>query len=182
MRGKHITVADLEWDPYFIVDNDKTGNDRYKGYDVELLKLVAAQLNFTYTIVEIKWNATIDNWENVLYQAAQRYDLVMSYWTSDAVGSRSCLAAPLQYAIFNLESQAKLLELQNSWFKQFSCPILVNMGTGGESAESLSAENLTGLFLVNGFMIALTLLTYIAYDTHEHMVHEQTEEQYKTRL
>ena len=81
MRGKHITVADVEWVPYFIVNNSKTGNDRYTGYDVELLKLVAAQLNFTYTIVEIKLNATIDNWENVLYQAAQRYDLVMSYWT-----------------------------------------------------------------------------------------------------
>ena len=74
-------MADLERYPYFIVDNSKTGNDRYTGYDVELLELVAAQSGFTYTIVEVKRNATFDNWENVLYQAVQRYDIVMSYWS-----------------------------------------------------------------------------------------------------
>ena len=74
-------MADTEWYPYFIVDNTKEGNARYTGYDVNLLDNVAKQLQFTYTLVEIKMNKTIDNWENVLYQAVQRYDLVMSYWT-----------------------------------------------------------------------------------------------------
>ena len=36
LRGKHLIVADMDWPPFFIVDNTKIGNERYSGLDVRI--------------------------------------------------------------------------------------------------------------------------------------------------
>lgn len=76
LQGKHIAVGDLALAPYLFVDDTQSGNARYTGYDVDLLQSVADELGFTYTIYEITKpeNATYDD---VLYTAAQRYDVIM---------------------------------------------------------------------------------------------------------
>jgi len=52
LRGKHLTISTVVHTPYFIVKDNNgslTGNDRYEGILVDLLRYISRELGFTYT-------------------------------------------------------------------------------------------------------------------------------------
>ena len=75
LRGKHIKVQEAQWYPYAYIEDGK-----WKGMNIEMIGLVAADLGFTYDIQEMVPNATEENWTPMLFREVDKGDLVMSYF------------------------------------------------------------------------------------------------------
>jgi len=79
LSGKHLNVANIQWEPFGIYDSTKTGNDAWTGYDVDMLNLVAKQLNFTYTISK-KEKPSTDTWDDHIINVVNQSDLHLGFW------------------------------------------------------------------------------------------------------
>lgn len=70
----HLEVAELEWAPYGFYEDGQ-----WKGFDIDLLEKVAAELNFDYTIQRYDKDAS-ETWTEFAMRATAGSDLLVSYW------------------------------------------------------------------------------------------------------
>jgi len=75
LRGVHLTVMDVPYEPFFRVNSDGT----HEGIDCELIFYLSQLLGFTYTIQATEAQAN-ETWTQVLLKGVNDTDLVMSWW------------------------------------------------------------------------------------------------------
>ena len=83
LHGKHLVIREAVWSPFAFKD----ATNRVHGWDgmnMELIALVAAELKFTYEILEMRPLPTETVWTPMLFREADRGDLIMSYWLQTA--------------------------------------------------------------------------------------------------
>lgn len=78
LRGKHLIVYNTPWDPFAILDANAPYG--WRGFDVDLLEMIAGELGFTFTIREFGLQGE-ETWTDSLFRVSDEADLVMSYWT-----------------------------------------------------------------------------------------------------
>lgn len=78
LRGRHLVVNDIVWPPFGEYD---TVDHRWSGLDVDLLKLVAQTLNFTYTLGPPIRQPVNQTWAAYATELPSQGDLLLSWWT-----------------------------------------------------------------------------------------------------
>ena len=79
LKGKHLQIHQISWPPYGIYDPTKSGNDAFSGFDIDLLKLVAAKLQFNYTLSLVS-RLPNETWTDFIDRDVLNSDLILSYW------------------------------------------------------------------------------------------------------
>ncbi|XP_050395123.2 probable glutamate receptor [Patella vulgata] len=79
LNGIHFRVGTKEWEPFVIKDSSGTG-DGYKGLCVDILKVISAQLNFTYSLyfpTDNEWGRRINGEWTGLIRMLQKKEAEM---------------------------------------------------------------------------------------------------------
>lgn len=58
-EGKITNVCEPYFAPYEFIDNSKTGQDQYRGADMELARYIASELGVELEIVPLEWSAVL---------------------------------------------------------------------------------------------------------------------------
>ena len=95
LRGRHLKVYEAVWDPFAVKDADAPHG--WSGYDIDLITLVADELQFTFDIHEMTTRPGELTWTPMLFRSVPDSDLVLSYWarTTDRLDRvRPCPSPP----------------------------------------------------------------------------------------
>ena len=97
LNGAHLTLGEVQWAPYAIFN--ASAPKGWSGFDIDLINLVAARLNFTYDIVNLERGPTtcpsescflgddvppLESWDDVLRRGSIETDLILSWWTDSS--------------------------------------------------------------------------------------------------
>lgn len=78
LRGRHLHVRDAVWAPFAFKDESSVYG--WRGFDIDLITLVAERLGFTFEVHEMQTLPGENTWTQMLYRVAPASDLVLSYW------------------------------------------------------------------------------------------------------
>ena len=85
LSGGHLTLTELEWSPFGIYDATKSVNDRWTGFDIDVLNEVSTTLGFTYTLASVE-NQDGESWMTTALRGASESDMLLSYWLQTPEG------------------------------------------------------------------------------------------------
>jgi hypothetical protein len=92
LRGAHLRVMEMVWPPY--AEKDPSSPSGWRGFDIDLLDAVAAQLGFTYTISEAPALLSGETYTDLLLRTVTETDLWLSWWlrSQERMNSTAMLA------------------------------------------------------------------------------------------
>ena len=98
LRGKHLRILDYEWPGFAQKDASATPHG-WVGFDLDLIKELAARLGFSYEIAEMATRGN-ETWAEMLDRSVWEADLIMSYWgrTPERVGKMAMLSGHIDYS------------------------------------------------------------------------------------
>ena len=75
LRGRHLRIGEVDYPPF--ASKDPTAPYGWRGYDIDLISSLGAQLGFTYEIFEIPVG-TNETWGAILMRVHDQFDLVLN--------------------------------------------------------------------------------------------------------